>query len=360
MAGEVFSKLITSVNPKIMNSGSRNGIKIDRIILHHNATTNKDVAMNTWVAGGAAGTSAHYEITPTEIIGCVGEQYAAWHAGGTGPADPPRIANPNYRSIGIENLNSTGAPNWSLDPRTITNCARLVADICKRYNIPCDRQHVLGHNEVTATACPGGMNVDEVVRQAKQFMTGGNVSAPSAPTPPKPVPSTGKNGIAIDNVSQDQATKMVQRIQTKYAWTLLRDTVKANKQKDKRFTLVIKTGKGNRLNQSLARLKQELKTYHPTYMQQNVVIVDGDKASARIEARNMSADFSGHMRSFLKDILLDGQTYAEKNSYGTYDVRVKGEGFNDHDAPIVLKQIQDLGKAKDLKINPTHIKGFKY
>ena len=177
MAGEVFSSLITSVNPKVMNSGSRNGIKIDRIILHHNATTNKDVAMNTWVVGGAAGTSAHYEITPTEIIGCVGEQYAAWHAGGTGPADPPKIANPNYRSIGLENLNSTGAPNWSLDPRTITNCAKLVADICKRYGIPCDRTHVLGHNEVTATACPGGMNVNEVVRQAQQFMSGSNSSS---------------------------------------------------------------------------------------------------------------------------------------------------------------------------------------
>ncbi|MDT2596793.1 peptidoglycan recognition protein family protein [Enterococcus dongliensis] len=172
MAGEVFSNLITSVNPKAMNSGSRQGIKIDRIILHHNATTNKDVAMNTWVQGGAAGTSAHYEITPTEIIGCVGEQYAAWHAGGTGPADPPRITNPNYRSIGLENLNSTGAPNWLLDPRTIKNCARLVADICKRYNIPCDRKHVLGHNEVTSTACPGGMNVDEVVRQARAILNG--------------------------------------------------------------------------------------------------------------------------------------------------------------------------------------------
>lgn len=189
MAGEVFSKLITSINPKLMNSGSRRGIAIDRIILHHNATTNKDVAMNTWLQGGAAGTSAHYEITPTEIIGCVGEQYAAWHAGGTGPADPPRIANPNYRSIGIENLNSTGAPNWSLDPRTIKNCARLVADICKRHNIPCDRQHVLGHNEVTATACPGGMNVDEVVQLAKQYLAGNSTTAPK----PNPKPSKPQN-----------------------------------------------------------------------------------------------------------------------------------------------------------------------
>lgn len=204
MAGETFSSLITSVNPNVMNAGSRNGIAIDRIILHHNATTNKDVAMNTWLLGGASGTSAHYEITPTEIIGCVGEQYSAYHAGGTGGADVPKIANPNQRSIGIENLNSTGAPSWSVDPKTITNCARLVADICKRYGIPCDRQHILGHNEVTATACPGGINVDEVVRQAQQFMAGGSGStAKPKPTPtpnPTPTPSkpnnTNKKGVA--------------------------------------------------------------------------------------------------------------------------------------------------------------------
>ncbi|MDT2480946.1 hypothetical protein P7D59_18670 [Enterococcus avium] len=48
------------------------------------------------------------------------------------------------------------------------------------------------------------------------------------------------------------------------------------------------------------------------------------------------------------------------NSYGTWDVRVRGEGFNDHDAPIVLKEIQEMGKANDVKIDPSHIKGFKY
>lgn len=191
----------------------------------------------------------------------------------------------------------------------------------------------------------------------------GSTSSPNAtnPTPSQPAANgSGKNGIAIDNVSKDQATKMVQRIQSKYAWTLLRDQVKAVKQKDGRYCLTIKTGKGSRLNNSVNRLKQELKSYHPGYMQQNIAIVDGDKASARIEARNMSVDFSGHMRGFLKDILLDGQTYAEKNSYGTYDVRVKGEGFNNTDAPIVLNEIKEMGKAKDVKINPTHIKGFKY
>ncbi|WP_409043245.1 N-acetylmuramoyl-L-alanine amidase [Latilactobacillus sakei] len=182
-----FSNLITSENPNTMYSGSRNGVKIDRIVIHHNATTNKNVAMSTWYTSSGNWTSAHYEVTPTEIIGCVEEGYAAYHCGGTGGYDVPKMSNPNERSIGIENVNSTGAPSWSVDPRTVANTAKLVRDICNRYGIPCDRRHVLAHNEVTATACPGGLDVDEVVRLAN----GGSASTPTkpvTPTPSKPTP----------------------------------------------------------------------------------------------------------------------------------------------------------------------------
>lgn len=186
------------------------------------------------------------------------------------------------------------------------------------------------------------------------------ISAPA----PKPQPSGNKNGIAIDNVTKDQAVKMVQRIQTKYAWTLLRDQVKRVLQPNKVYTLVITCDSKWKYENAVNRLKQELKTYYPGYMQQNIAIVDGDKPIIKIEARNLNDEQSkkmeGHMRNFLKDVLLDQQTYAEANSYGTYDVRVKGEGFNNTDAPIVLKEIQEMGKAKDVKINPAHIKGFKY
>lgn len=177
-----FSNLITSENKNNMYGGSRNGVKIDRIVIHHNATTNKDVAMSTWYVGSGAYTSAHYEVTPNEIIGCVEETYAAYHCGGTGGNDVPKMSNPNQRSIGIENVNSSGAPSWSVDPRTVANCAKLVRDICNYYGIPCDRQHVLAHKEVTATACPGGLNVDEVVRLANGGS--GSTTTPSKPTPP--------------------------------------------------------------------------------------------------------------------------------------------------------------------------------
>lgn len=187
---------------------------------------------------------------------------------------------------------------------------------------------------------------------------------PSPAPAPKPQPSGNKNGIAIDNITKDQAVKMVQRIQTKYAWTLLRDQVKRVLQPNKVYTLVITCDSKWKYENAVNRLKQELKTYYPGYMQQNIAIVDGDKPIIKIEARNLNDEQSkkmeDHMRNFLKDVLLDKQTYAEKNSYGSYDVRVKGEGFNNTDAPIVLKEIQEMGKAKDVGINPAHIKGFKY
>lgn len=187
---------------------------------------------------------------------------------------------------------------------------------------------------------------------------------PSPAPAPKPQPSGNKNGIAIDNITKDQAVKMVQRVQTKYAWALLRDQVKRVLQPNKVYTLVITCDSKWKYENAVNRLKQELKTYYPGYMQQNIAIVDGDKPIIKIEARNLNDEQSkkmeGHMRNFLKDVLLDQQTYAEANSYGTYDVRVKGEGFNNTDAPIVLKEIQEMGKAKDVKINPAHIKGFKY
>ncbi|WP_353843216.1 peptidoglycan recognition family protein, partial [Anaerovibrio sp.] len=39
--------------------------------------------------------------------------------------------------------------------KQIENCAELVADICTRYGIPIDRDHVVGHGELMATSCPG-------------------------------------------------------------------------------------------------------------------------------------------------------------------------------------------------------------
>ncbi|QTZ83055.1 N-acetylmuramoyl-L-alanine amidase [Enterococcus phage MDA1] len=181
---ETYSKLTTSVTPNAMYCEPRQG-RIEYIILHHNATTNKNVAMSTWYTTSGNWTSAHYEITDNEIIGCVGENYTAYHAGGTGGSDVPTIPNVNHRSIGLEHVNSSGAPYWSVSDATLRNSAKLIVDICNRYGLPINRNIIKGHNEVTATACPGGINVNKVVKMAQELANG---KQPEPPKPPLPTP----------------------------------------------------------------------------------------------------------------------------------------------------------------------------
>lgn len=141
--GDLFSGTITDVDPNIMNSDS-NRVTIDRVLIHHNGGTSDEGARRTWYVSTGIGTSAHYQVTPNKIWGCVGENFVAYHAGNYGM---------NQRSIGIEHLNNTGAPSWTIAEATYLNSAKLIADICTRYNIPVDRKHILKHGEVSSTAC---------------------------------------------------------------------------------------------------------------------------------------------------------------------------------------------------------------
>ncbi|MGM0300685.1 hypothetical protein IGI66_000265 [Enterococcus sp. AZ048] len=300
---------------------------------------------------------AHWYVCSDGILQVENEANMAWHTAN---------ANGNANYIGIEACQSMG--NLDTFRNNEDRSVKLAAEILKRYGLQPNRNTVILHKQFSATACPhrsvsvhGDWTImqDYFIAQIQKYMNG------STPNPaPKPQPSGNKNGIAIDNITKDQAVKMVQRIQTKYAWTLLRDQVKRVLQPNKVYTLVITCDSKWKYENAVNRLKQELKSYYPGYDQRNIAVPDMDKPIIHIEARNLndvqSKKMEGHMRNFLKDILLDGQTYAEANSYGTYDVRIKGEGFNDHDAPIVLKEIQEMGKAKDVGINPAHIKGFKY
>lgn len=196
--GDLYSGVITDADPNIMNSDN-NRVKIDRIVIHHNAGTNDENARRTWYTSTGIGTSAHYQVTPTKIWGCVGEESVAYHAGNYAM---------NQRSIGIEHLNSTGAPTWLIAEETYKNSAKLIADICKRYNIPLDRRHIIGHREVSATACPGGINIDKLISMAKAI---NEPQKQPQPTPTKPTNSTKEFKVKVSinnlNVRKDPSVK---------------------------------------------------------------------------------------------------------------------------------------------------------
>ena len=193
------SPLVTEENYNVGGhlTYGRQGTKIDTIVLHHNAATT-DVIPGVWQTRPA---SAHYQVTPNAIRQCVDEGNVAWHAGNWAM---------NLRSIGIEHLNSTGAPNWDVADETEERSAALVADICMRHGIPCDRSHILKHGEVVPTICSGGLDVDKIVRRANEIMGGASANIPAAPSNPPVAESTSTGWCYFDyrgNVRQQPTTE---------------------------------------------------------------------------------------------------------------------------------------------------------
>lgn len=134
------------------NYGSRYNNKIQFVILH-------------WIVGSLEScdatfqsptrlASAHYGVGDNDIHQYVKEEDCAWHAGNL---------LVNRQSIGIEN---EGGPNLPITEATYKTLAELVKDICSRYQIPVDRQHIKGHKEVSnkPTACPGTLDIDKVIK----------------------------------------------------------------------------------------------------------------------------------------------------------------------------------------------------
>ena len=126
---------------------------IDRIVIHWMAGTL--AGANARFKDPASGVSAHYGIEGSTIFQWVEEGHTAYHCGNY---------TYNQRSIGIEH---SADPNRPATEETYQSSGRLIADIAKRYNIPLDRAHIIGHKEVTATQCPGTMDIDKLIKIAK-------------------------------------------------------------------------------------------------------------------------------------------------------------------------------------------------
>lgn len=149
----------------------RNGILVDRIVLHWivGSLTSADATF----ANPNRLASANYGVGSKEIHQYVSETNTAWHAGNF---------EMNQRSIGIEH---EGGPNLPISEETYLTSIELVADICRRYSIPCDRTHIRKHSEVSnsPTICPGTLDVDRIIREANKLLA----TLPVVPPTPQPV-----------------------------------------------------------------------------------------------------------------------------------------------------------------------------
>lgn len=124
----------------------REGHKIDKIVLHHAATTNFD-GIGATFQNRSRQTSAHFGVAPGRVCQYVDINNTAFHAGNW---------NANLTSIGIEHVNASGAPNWDIADGTIQTGAELLANLAKQlgWNHLKIGENVFYHSDFRNTGCP--------------------------------------------------------------------------------------------------------------------------------------------------------------------------------------------------------------
>lgn len=162
-------------------TAGRQGNTVSEIVIHHAASTSFDSIGQVFARPGRE-ASAHYAVGRNNNVDLmVDEGNIAWHC-----------ANwyHNSRSIGIENVNSSGAPNWDVAQETFNTLVELCADIVRR-NPGIGRlqvgKNLFGHKDVAdknrPTACPVQLHgrLQELADRVNAMVSG--QPAPSTPAP---------------------------------------------------------------------------------------------------------------------------------------------------------------------------------
>lgn len=147
----------------------RKGYRPEGVVIHIMDGTL--VGTDSWFANPASQVSAHYGVGRTgEVHQYVKEEDTAWHAGRVDAPlwklIKPNI-NPNLYTVGIEH---EGKPDDVWTDAMKQASAELVREICQRWQIPIDRNHIVGHFEIFSKKpnCPARDKkiVDEIVALA--------------------------------------------------------------------------------------------------------------------------------------------------------------------------------------------------
>lgn len=166
---------IISVQSPNLTRG-RKGYHPEAIVIHVMEGTLSGT--DTWFGSGKSQVSAHYGVGVNgEVHQYVQETDTAWHAGRVHfptwklikPAGTGNFINPNLYTIGIEHEGNESS-EWT--PAMYSADAELVASICQRWNIPLDREHIIGHREIySLKTCPGTVvSLDNIIALARRYM----------------------------------------------------------------------------------------------------------------------------------------------------------------------------------------------
>ena len=152
----------------------RKGYRPEAIVIHIMDGTL--IGTDSWFANHTSQVSSHYGIGRNgEVHQYVQENDTAWHAGRVNAPVWKFIRpnlNPNLYTIGIEH---EGKPHdiWTEEMKQAS--ATLIREICQRWQVPIDRNHIVGHFEIFSKKpnCPARNKaiLDELVALAGQQTT---------------------------------------------------------------------------------------------------------------------------------------------------------------------------------------------
>ncbi|MBS3825699.1 N-acetylmuramoyl-L-alanine amidase [Candidatus Bipolaricaulota bacterium] len=161
---------IDSSNPPVVKScpastnnyrlNTRSAREINYIVIH-TVQGSLGSAVNTFSSPNLGyPRSAHYTIGESgEVIKSVPARKIAWHAGtsppGSGGTHQNKVLNEN--SIGIEHAGYVDDPNFPTEKQYRASAA-LTRYLCELYDIPIDREHIVGHEEIKSTKGDPGPN----------------------------------------------------------------------------------------------------------------------------------------------------------------------------------------------------------
>jgi len=154
-------------------SVGRLGYRPEAIVIH--VMDGTLTGTDSWFANPQSAVSAHYGVGKNgEIHNYVDEENTAWHAGRINApvwklikrAANGGFVNPNCYTIGIEH-EGTGDSDWT--DAMYEASGNLIAQLAATWNIPINRQYIVGHDEIYALkCCPGKVDMDKLIATALQ------------------------------------------------------------------------------------------------------------------------------------------------------------------------------------------------
>ena len=153
-------------------TAGRDGHAPRAVVVH--TTDGSFAAAAEWFGRANAGVSAHYLVgLDGRVAQLVEEDDTARH---TSAVHEPTSAlgdepDPNLITIGIEFADDGRPADVHRPDHQYRAGAELLAGIHRRWGIPLDRDHVVGHRELTSRkTCPGNLEIDRLLAEARALV----------------------------------------------------------------------------------------------------------------------------------------------------------------------------------------------